>query len=213
MKGVKRVKTVAVTGGIGSGKTALCSYLAGKWVPVYDSDQAAKRLYDISPDLVAAIRSAFGPDVAPDGKIDRKALAAVVFSDPQGRTQLEELVHPVVKADFIRWREGVMAGLPASWCGYTSTPFVVMESAIILSKPLFDDVYDVSLAVTAPMDVRLERVLRRDGISREGALSRMESQEESFARAAAVLANEGTLKELFGRADALFADWFGRPRS
>ena len=191
------MKTVIVTGGIGSGKSAVCALLGERGIPVYDSDDRTKSLYQRRPALVAQLEQLFQqPLRSPDGALDRPRLARLIFSDPSAREQLESLVYPLVLQDFKRWRSRRKA-----------SPFVVLESAVILSKPLFDGLADAVVLVDAPEEVRLERILRRDGCSREAALSRMASQPAiDPEKVNVVLSNAGDGKELRRAVDAVFFD-------
>ena len=144
------MKTVLVTGGIGSGKSAVCAYLASRGVPVYDSDSRTKALYTSDPALLPALESALGISLRDaSGKFDRHALAAVIFADTDARTTLEKIVYPAVLRDFLSWRE---ACSHAPWCGYGTVPFVVMESAVAAHKAPFDAVFDKIVAVAAPLE-------------------------------------------------------------
>ena len=99
------MKTLLVTGGIGSGKSAVCAYLQERGIPVYDSDGAVKRLYREDPDLLASLEARFGiPLRQADGSLDRRRLAGLLFSDPAALAQLEAVVHPAVLRDFLAWR-------------------------------------------------------------------------------------------------------------
>lgn len=160
--------TLAVTGGIGSGKSTVCRFLSSMGVPVYDSDSRTRKLYDGSPGLVRNICTALGCDVSLEGGgVDRRRLASVIFSDAESLKILESIVHPAVKQDFLRWKSSFAEG---------SVPFVAIESAIILEKPLFKDIVDKVLLVDAPVEVRLERACRRDGVQAETVLARMRRQ-------------------------------------
>ncbi len=160
------MKTLVITGGIGSGKSVVCRYFASKGIPVYDSDSRTKELYDTDYNLVSTIESAMGRKVTDDsGRIDRKALSSVIFSSPEKLSILESIVHPAVKSDFISWRNACH-----------DVPFVVMESAIVLEKPLFNDISDKVLLVDAPFETRLQRACKRDGTDRNAIMSRMENQ-------------------------------------
>lgn len=185
--------TLVVTGGIGSGKSLVCRYLSEKGIPVYDADARTKRLYDICPELVESIEDEFCCFLrSDDGRLDRKALASIVFSDSAKLKALEDIVHPFVYEDFERWR--------ASFG--TEVPFVVMESAIFQSKPLFRPLADKVLLVDAPVETRLERVAYRDKSSREEILSRMNQQHFSEQDADAVITNDSDTAALAEKVDA-----------
>lgn len=98
------MRTVAVTGGIGSGKSAVCAILSSRGVPVYDSDSAAKGLYAKDDSLLDAIEEAFGCGIRQaDGSLDKARLSSLAFSSPERLRTLESIVHPAVLADFKRW--------------------------------------------------------------------------------------------------------------
>ena len=180
------MKTVIVTGLIGSGKSAVCALLRKRGIPVYDADERTKRLYDTCPGLVARLEDALGqPLCDAQGLLDRRRLAAVIFADPAARETVEGIVYPLVLADFQAWRsaqEGV--------------PFVALESAVILSKPLFDAVADAAVLVTAPEDVRLRRVMDRDGMPEEAVRARMRAQEIPQEKVHVTLVNDGDPAQL-----------------
>lgn len=184
------MKTLLVTGGIGSGKSAVCSLLEERGIPVYDSDSAAKRLYDTDPDLVRDLEALFGTLLRQaDGCFDRRKLAGLLFSDPEKLAALEAVVHPAVLRDFQAWRSRQQA------------PFVVIESAIALEKPLFDAAYDAVLLVTAPDAMRLARACRRDGSEPAAVLARMRRQHFDLSRVDAVVNNDLDMATLRHRTD------------
>lgn len=161
------MRTLVVTGGIGSGKSTVCRLFASKGIPVYDSDSRTRQLYDSDRDLVCRIEAVLGCRISDAGGcVDRRRLAEIVFSSPARLAALESVVHPAVKEDFIRWRESFQ----------DNVPFVVMESAIILEKPLFCDIADKVLLVDAPLPLRLDRACSRDGAAPEQVKARMERQ-------------------------------------
>lgn len=175
------MKTLAVTGGIGSGKSTVCAVFARRGVPVYDSDSRTKALYDEDSALADAVEDAMGePLKDSSGKIDRKRLASIVFSDRSRLSLLESIVHPRVLEDFLRWRSMQEAALGEGsqvWNNDAGpVPFVIIESAIILEKPIFRNVADKVLMVDAPSDVRLMRIVSRDNMSGSAAMQRMSSQ-------------------------------------
>ena len=175
--------TVIVTGMIGSGKSAICALLSKRGIPVYDSDSRTKALYDTVPGLKERIEAELG--------VPFSGLAKVIFSDAGARERLESIVYPLVKADFEAWRDAQDA------------PFVVLESAIILSKPIFDGIADYVVAVTASDEVRLERLLHR-GMTEEDARRRISAQSLDLSKADAVIHNDGTLQSLSHRVSRVF---------
>ena len=162
---------VGITGGIGSGKSTVCRLFCRLRRPVYDSDTQAKRLMEDGP-LRAARRTLRG-GVYAGGRLNRKLLAGRVFSDPAELSALNALVHPAVMEDFERW------------CGRQSgADYVVLESAILFEAGL-EGYVDRTIAVTAPIDVRIARTCLRDGASAEEVRRRIAVQldEEEVAPA------------------------------
>lgn len=154
---------VGICGGIGGGKSTVCALLAEKGVPVYDSDSRAKALMNTSPEIVDAVKSAFGEQSYRDGILDRAYLAAKVFGDEAALARLDAIVHPAVRRDF------------EEWAAEQQADYVVLESAILFESG-FDACVDASVAVLAPHPLRLERAMQRDGAVRERILERMASQ-------------------------------------
>ena len=155
---------IGCTGGIGSGKTYVVKAFEGLGVPGYDSDDRAKRLYDEDPVLLAEVAGIAGQDVVVGGRLDRKRLAARIFSDAEMLARLEGVVHPAVMRDFCSWKEK------------QNTNLVIFESALLLDKPYLRSAVDYVLVVTAPEELRIERVTLRDNCSREAVLVRMRHQ-------------------------------------
>jgi dephospho-CoA kinase len=176
--------TVIVTGMIGSGKSAVCALLSKRGIPVYDSDSRTKALYDSVPGLRERIEAELG--------VPFSGLARLIFSDAAARERLEAIVYPLVRADFEAWRDA-----------QKDAPFVVLESAIILSKPIFDGLADAVVAVTAPEEIRLERLIAR-GLTQEDARRRMASQCIDLSKADVVIHNDGTLQNLSRRVGRVF---------
>ena len=178
-------RVLLCTGGIGSGKSFIIRAFGALGVPSYDCDAAAKDLYDRDPQLLADIVRLCGESVLDaEGRLDRAALAERIFADPALLAKVEALVHPAVIRDFRRWADA----LP------DNPALVIIESAILFEKPLPERVYDCVLAVTAPEDVRLARVLKRSGMEEAQVRRRMAAQwsdAERAARADFVLENDG----------------------
>lgn len=201
------MKAVAVTGGIGSGKSVVCAHLQRCGVPVYDSDSRTNTLYDRCPGLIEEVEEAFGMCFRDgDGRLDRRALAAVAFADRVALERLESIVHPKVLEDFIDWRDSYPG---QGWRGYAGAePFVVMESAIILSKPAFLSQVDAVVLVTAPLERRIDRAVRRDACPREDIIARMASQETVEDGVDALIINDSDLETLYRRTDSAFSGLF-----
>lgn len=140
---------IGVTGGIGSGKSTVCRLFASRGIAVYDSDCEAKRLMSDDADLRSAVIERFGADIYPDGVLDRAKLAGRVFPDAQALADLNALVHPAVMRDFERW------------VGRQNGPYVILECAILFEAGLQGYV-DRSVAVLAPVELRVQRACQRD---------------------------------------------------
>lgn len=189
------MKTVIVTGGIGSGKSAVCALLKKRGVPVYDCDAKAKQLYGRRPSLVSRLEKALGaPLRGTDGKLDKARLAALIFSDPRARETVEGMVYPILLQDIRRWQKRQSAAWGA------------LESAVILSKPVFDGVADGVVLVEAPQELRIARVMQRDGLGREAVVGRIRSQEIPREKADVLLANDGTPQALSEAVERVFFD-------
>lgn len=189
------MKTVIVTGGIGSGKSAVCALLKKRGVPVYDCDAKAKELYGRRPSLVSRLEKALGaPLRGADGKLDKARLAALIFSDPRARETVEGMVYPILLQDIRRWQKRQSAAWGA------------LESAVILSKPVFDGVADGVVLVEAPQELRIARVMQRDGLGREAVVGRIRSQEIPREKADVLLANDGTPQALSEALERVFFD-------
>ena len=189
------MRSILITGGIGSGKSAVCALLRERGIPVYDCDTRTKELYSRRPTLIPKLEKALGASLRQaDGTLDKARLASLIFSDSQARETLEGIVYPLVLQDYRRWLSRQKA------------PFVIIESALILSKPLFDGIYDAAVLVEAPQEVRLQRVMRRENATREDSLRRMEAQAFPMDKVDAVITNDGTREELSAAVERLFFD-------
>ena len=156
---------LAVTGGIGSGKTHIVNMFASMGVPVYFTDDRAKGLYDSSGELLVALQSILGEDIVQDGKLRKDIMAARLFADKSLLAKVEGVVHPAVIKDFLKWKGE-----------QKNVPFVIIESAIFLENPLLQPLADKVLVITSPINLRIERVQRRSNLTREQILGRMDNQ-------------------------------------
>lgn len=154
---------IGLTGGIGSGKTIVAKIFETLGVPVFDADAASKSLYTSDKELAAEIRKQFGDEIYPEGIFDRRKLAEKVFADPARLEVLNKLVHPTT----IRHAE--------KWMSAQKTPYVVKEAALIFESGSASTL-DYVIGVSAPLSLRMARAMKRDGISREEVMLRMNRQ-------------------------------------
>jgi len=161
---MKESSVILCTGGIGSGKSYVVKVFNALDIPSYDSDSRTKLLYDRDRALLESINTIAGGDVVKDGVLQRAAFAAKIFSDPDMLARVESVVHPAVAADFLKWKEEQQSDI------------VLMESAILLEKPLLLPLIDYVLVVHAPLECRVESVMARDNVSRERVLQRISNQ-------------------------------------
>ena len=161
------MKILAVTGGIGSGKSEVCRILAENGLTLqYNADSRAKALYMECPGLLDRIEKELGERFTDaEGNFVPSRLAAVIFSDAAALEKVEALLFPEMIRDFHR----MMAEA-------AEDQIVVFESATFLEKKQFDGFADIVLLVDAPFEIRLERACRRDGASKEAIMARMNSQ-------------------------------------
>ena len=156
-------KIIGLTGGIGSGKTTVARYIASQGIPVYISDEEAKKIMD-TPEVVTLVSETFGTNLIENGAINRQKLAQLVFKNPKKLQQLNNFIHPKVKQNFDNWVQK-----------HHDHPFIVKEAAILFESGSYK-YCDKIITVTAPKSVRLQRVMQRDGISEDQVLARMQNQ-------------------------------------
>ena len=174
--------TVGITGGIGSGKSLVCEVFELLKVPVYNADSAAKRLMAEDEDLQRQLVDVFGAEVYKEGTLDRAYLADIVFNDKTQLERLNSIVHPAVATD---WE---------NWCkAHSESPYVIKEAAILLETGGRENT-DFIVLVTAPEEVRVQRVIGRDATNREAVQARMAKQwsdEKKRTFSDAVVINDG----------------------
>ncbi len=156
---------LGLTGGIGIGKSTVARVFESLGVPVYYADIQAKKLYN-RQDIKSAVSRLFGEKVFDSrGELDKAALAAVVFADKTQLEKLNSLIHPKLEEDFRQW----VKILPAE------TPYIVKEAAILFEAG-FDKNVDKVLSISAPEEERIQRVMKRDKVSRQQVLDRISKQ-------------------------------------
>lgn len=160
---------VAVTGGIGSGKSTVCRMFGVLGIPVFEADVLAKHLLVYDPEVRAALMARFGPEMLTEQGLDRQRLAALVFNDPAALADLNGIVHPAVRKAFQKWTDQQTA------------PYVIMEAAI-LAETGGHGGFDHVVLVTAPEHVRIARVMTRDGVDEEAVRARIRNQASDAER-------------------------------
>jgi dephospho-CoA kinase len=156
---------IGLTGGIGSGKSTVAAIFRVMGVPVYYADAAARRLMSYDQEIISRIIQAFGPMAYKDGSPDRVWIAEHVLRNRESTEQLNSIVHPATLAD------------ARSWMERQSGSYSVKEAALIFESGGEREL-DVVIGVAAPLELRISRVMRRDGLTKEAILLRMARQME-----------------------------------
>lgn len=178
---------VGITGGIGSGKSRVCALFAALNIPVYNSDSRARELMNGDGNIKKAVTALFGPQAYNGEVLNRTFISSKVFNNKMLLASLNGIVHPAVALDFDAWA-----------MSNSAFQYVIMESAILFESG-FDRLVDKVVTVSAPEDVRIERVASRDGISRKAVMDRIANQltdEAREARADYIIRNDGSLEDL-----------------
>lgn len=154
---------IGLTGGIGSGKSTVAKVFEVLGIPVYYADEEAKRIMNEDPLLKEQIIQHFGPATYPNGILDRKHLAGIVFNDRTRLELLNSLVHPATIRDGEQWMQR------------QTTPYAIKEAALIFESGSQSHL-DYIIGVSAPDALRIHRTMQRDHIAREEVIARMNKQ-------------------------------------
>jgi dephospho-CoA kinase len=200
-KGVRHY-VVALTGGVASGKSAVARRFEALGVHVYDADVAAREVVAPREAALAEIVFVFGHDVLnADGSLDRRAMRERVFADPAARRKLEAIVHPRVRA-WLRRRVGMDRG-----------PYCMLAIPLLVENHAQYAWVDRVLLVDAPEALQVERLMRRDGITRDAALRMLDAQSSRAQRRAIaddVITNDGEDAALDAQVAALHSRYLER---
>jgi len=175
------MKRIGLSGGIGSGKSYVAEILEKMGFPVYYSDARAKALTDTHPHIKSELINRFGSTIYEDGVLNRKALASLIFDSEANRLFVNNLIHPIVRADF------------DAWCAKQDSPLVFNEAAILFETGAYRQ-FDATVLVIAPFETRIQRIMQRDHCTREQAEARIKSQwsdEQKTPLANAIVSNNG----------------------
>lgn len=172
-------KIIGLTGGIGSGKTTIANYFAEIGVPVYIADDGARTVMQLGH-VIKDIKNVFGENVFEDAILNRTKLAEIVFNDKEKLAKLNAIVHPAVKKDFEVWL-----------LQHKNYDYIIYEAAILFESGRYKEC-DYIITVTAPEEIRMDRVLKRDNTTPAQVLSRMQMQwkdEDRISRSNFVINN------------------------
>lgn len=174
---------VGVTGGIGSGKSLICSIFSHLGIPVYDSDQRAKRLMIADEKIVKEIKKIFGAEsYDPAGQLNRNHIAGLVFNNKENLAKLNGIVHPRVAVHFKEWCDAQL-----------HNSYVIKEAALMFESGA-NKALDVVINVSAPLDLRISRILQRDPFRSEkeimAIIDKQMPEEERLEKSDKVIYND-----------------------
>lgn len=185
-------KIIGITGGIGSGKSMVAKYIQSLGLPVYIADNEARKIME-DKKVVHTITEIFGNDVVENSFINREKLSKIVFDNPDQLQKLNAIIHPLVKKHFDSWLKT-----------YMNLPFVFKEAAILFESGSYK-YCDFIITVTAPLEMRILRVMERDNLSKESILKRIQNQwtdEQRIAKSDFVIDNI-SVKETYKQIDQI----------
>ncbi|MCY4171140.1 MAG: dephospho-CoA kinase [Bacteroidetes bacterium] len=192
---MSHVRTLGVTGGIGSGKSTVCQFLKDFGAMIFDADQQARDLMEANQQVKHEVKNLFGPlSYYSDGSLNRRWLASQVFDNETNLLNLNAIIHPRVRQNFIDLKNHLPSGL------------LVHEAALIFEAQL-DHELDAVCVISAPTPLRIQRAMTRDGLTEDDVRARMSyqlPQHEIQRRADIVLINAGDKNQLMGKVSKLY---------
>lgn len=156
-------KIIGLTGGIGSGKSVVAKVFATLGIPVFNADVEAKLIMQSSPEIKSKLIEQFGASIYSDKGLEKEKLAAIVFKDPFQLQLLNTIVHPIT----------IQAA--KDWASRQNSPYVIKEAALIFESGSSEGLFKV-IGVTAPLSLRIHRVMQRDEVTKEQVEARMRNQ-------------------------------------
>ena len=156
-------KKVGLTGGIGSGKSTVANIFKTLGIPVFDADSEAKKIMEQDATVVAAVTEKFGAAAYTNGKLNRQYIADIVFNNSYQLQVLNAITHPATINAF------------TVWATQQTAPYIIKEAALLFEAGTANDL-EMIIGVTTPQALRIQRVMQRDGITREAVLTRMDKQ-------------------------------------
>jgi dephospho-CoA kinase len=171
-----------LTGGIGSGKSLVAQIFNHLHTPVFNADEESKIILMEDPEVRQKLSEWFGNDIYIGNQPDRQKIARIIFTDPALLVKMNQLMHPKVMERFINWCRS-----------YQNKPYVIHEAAILFESG-FNRKMDVTILVTAPVEIRISRVMIRDRVTEEAVRQRMANQwsdEQKAPLASYIIENDG----------------------
>lgn len=156
-------KLVALSGGIGSGKTCIAKIFAALGVPVYNSDERAKQLMQTAETIRTQLIALFGKELYKENELQKQLLAQYIFTNDELRQKVNAIVHPAVIEDY------------KTWSAQHNTAYTIMETALLFENDLHKQ-FDGTIYVTAPLETRIARVMKRDNCERADVEKRIKMQ-------------------------------------
>ena len=185
------IPLIGLTGGIGSGKTAVSNLLAELGAGIIDTDLIAHQITAANGKAIAAIEKLFGPEfIDSDGALNRSMMRAFVFKKPEARGLLEQITHPLIKEETVR---------QALALAKTHIPYLVFVVPLLLESGTWQKLMDYLVVVDCPIETQIERVMHRNQLSRlevESILQAQATREDRLAIANTVIENGGYLDQL-----------------
>ena len=156
---------IGVTGGIGSGKTTVCRVFSALGIPVFAADEEARKIMETDPSVMQKVNDIAGVEIYTGGILNRSELAGLIFNNRELLDKINKVVHPVVRENFNNWQMS------------QGSDYVILEAAILFESGSFRSV-DRIITVVAPVEERIERVVRRNNLTREQIMERIRNQTE-----------------------------------
>jgi len=184
---------IAITGGIASGKTLVTEWFATKNIPVYFADKLAHKVLQ-QPEIIGKLKSAFGSEIFVENRIDRKRLGEIIFKNDVQRERLNSIVHPQVLVEM----NDIIT--------LADSKYLVFEIPLLFELGL-QNAFDLTINISAHQELRINRILHRDGITQDAARKRIASQMSEFEKqkmADINIANEGEIDDLNNKMENLF---------
>lgn len=181
---------IGITGGIGSGKSTVCRAFNCLGIPVYDADSRARWLMNNNDELILEIKSEFGEASYQNGSLDRTYLAQLVFADSEKLATLNSLTHPAVGIDFKNWVSK-----------HSDSPYLIKEAALLIESGAYKQL-DELILVSAPKEIRIKRVLKRDTHRSEIQIKEIiekQLQETEMAKYAKTVLNNNGLEPILSQ--------------